>query len=89
VIAVRKLLGLTVGAAALALAVLLVRRLTRESGRLTPKTVADSAAAALSDLTAAVQGFATDVRQGMAEHEATLREATELDGGHLGRTDTP
>jgi hypothetical protein len=89
VTAVRKLLGLTVGAVAVALAVLLVRRLTRDSGRVTPRTVADSAAAALSELTAAVQGFATDVRQGMAEHEATLREATELDGGHLGRTGTP
>jgi hypothetical protein len=89
VIAVRKLLGLAAGVVVVALAALLVRRLTRESGRLTPKTVADSAAAALSELTAAVQGFATDVRQGMAEHEATLREATELDGGHLGRTGTP
>ncbi len=85
----RKLVWLAVGAVAIALGALVVRRLTRDGGKLTPKAVAESAAAALSELTGAVQGFATDVRQGMAEHEATLREATELDGGHLGRTDTP
>jgi hypothetical protein len=89
VIRVRKLLWLAIGAVAVTLAVLLLRRLSRDAGRVTPKAVAESAAAALSGLAATVQDFATDVRQGMAEHEATLREAAELDGGHLGRTGTP
>ena len=88
-IAVRKLLWVAIGAVVVALSAVVLRRLSREGGGLSPKGLADSAGAVLSELTAAVAGFATDVRQGMAEHEATLREATELDGGHLGRTVTP
>jgi hypothetical protein len=89
VIAVRRLSWLALGAAVVALGAVVVRRLSRRAGGFSPKGLADSAGAALSGLTAAVQGFATDVRQGMAEHEATLREAAELDGGHLGRPATP
>lgn len=85
----RKLLWLAVGAVVLALGTLVIRRLSRDAGGLSPKGLAESAGTALSELTASVQGFATDVRQGMAEHEATLREAAELDGGHLDRTATP
>lgn len=79
----RKLIWVALGAAVIGLTALIIRR-SRAAGGLTPKGLAASASAAVSDLTAGVQGFAADVRQGMAEHEATLREAAELDGGHLG-----
>jgi hypothetical protein len=84
---VRKLLWLTVGGVALALGALVVRQLSGAGERPDPKRLARSAAAAMSGLTDSIQSFATDVRQGMAEHEATLREAAELDGGRLGRPD--
>jgi hypothetical protein len=89
VIRVRRLLWLSLSAAVIGLGALVVRRLARDAGGFSPKGLADSAGAALAELSAAAQGFATDVRQGMAEHEATLREAAELDGGHLGRPATP
>lgn len=94
-ITVRKIISLALGAATavvLAAVVLGATVLRRRSGgtrTFTPKALTESAGAALSELIAAVQSFVTDVRQGMAEHEAALREAAELDGGQLGRTTAP
>ena len=85
----RKLIGIAVGVVLAALVALVVRRLSRPGAKLTPKGVAESVSAAVAELSAAAQAFATDVRQGMAEHAATLREAAELAGGHLGRPATP
>jgi hypothetical protein len=83
---VRRLFWLGLG---LALGALIFRRLSRAAEQLTPKGLANSAGAALAELTAAIQDFAADVRQGMVEHEAVLREAAELDGGHLGSVPAP
>jgi hypothetical protein len=82
----RKLILLGIG---LALGALIFRRLSRAAGTVSPKALAESASAAIAQLSSAAQAFAADVREGMTEHEATLREAAELDGGHLGRPATP
>jgi hypothetical protein len=83
---VRRLLLLAVG---LAVGALVVRRLSGPGLGRSPKALTEAAGAALARLTSAWHGFATDVREGMVEHEAALREAAELDGGRLGPTTTP
>jgi hypothetical protein len=65
-------LGVTLGA-------LIVRKLSRAAERLTPRGLAGSIGAGLSDLADAAREFATDVRTAMSEREAELREATGLD----------
>ncbi len=82
----RRLFWLGLG---LALGALIFRRLSRAAEQLTPKGLASTAGAALAELSTAIQDFAADVRQGMVEHEAVLREAAELDGGQLGRPAAP
>ena len=69
-------IGLTLGA-------LIFRKATKVAEQLTPKGLAQSAAAALSELSEAIRDFAADVREGMTEHEAALREGAALDGGDL------
>jgi hypothetical protein len=78
----RRLFWLGIG---LALGALIFRKLTQVAEKLTPTGIARSLSDSLRDLAAAVRDFAEDVRAGMTEHEASLREAAELDGGHLGR----
>ncbi len=77
----RRLFWLGIG---LALGALIFRKMTQVAERLTPSGLAQSAGAALAELSEAVREFAADVREGMSEHEAQLREGAELDGGQLG-----
>ena len=83
---VRRLFWLGLG---LALGALIFRRLSRAAEKLTPTGLARGLGGALADLTQAARDFVADVRQGMVEHEAALREAAELDGGQLGRPAEP
>ena len=69
-------LGATVG-------VLIVRKLSRAAERLTPQGVAQSFAAGLTELAAALRDFAADVREAMTAHESALRSAAGLDTDHL------
>jgi hypothetical protein len=85
---VRKLFWLVFGGVSTALLALVLSRLVRGGEQPTPKSLGRAATTALSGLIDAVEGFATDVRQGMTEHEATLREAAALDGGRLGRPES-
>lgn len=78
----RRLFWLGIG---LALGALIFRRLSRAAQQLTPTGVAHTLGEAIAGLSDAVRDFAEDVREGMHEHEAALREGAELDGGHLGR----
>jgi hypothetical protein len=66
-------LGITLGA-------LIVRKLSRAAERLTPSGVANSLAAALTDLANSIRDFAADVREAMHERETELREASGMDG---------
>lgn len=66
-------MGITIGA-------LIVRKLSRAAGRLTPSGMANGLAGGLSDLADSIRDFADDVREAMSEREAELREATGLDG---------
>jgi hypothetical protein len=81
--AVRRLFWLGIG---LALGALIFRKLSQAAERLTPASLVQTATGLVSELAEAIRDFSADVRAGMAEHEASLREAAELDGGHLGRT---
>lgn len=74
----RRLFWLALGATA---GVLIVRKLSRAAERLTPQGVAQSFAAGLNELAAALRDFATDVREAMAGQEAALRAAAGLDSG--------
>ena len=87
-IAVRTILWLVLGAAGVVLGAVVLRSLSGGGGKLGPRSLAESAGSAVSGLGAAAQAFVTDVRLGMAEHEAVLREAAELDGGRLSRPAT-
>ena len=79
----RRLFWLGIG---LALGALIFRKASKAAGRLTPGGLAQTAVGVVSELAEAIRDFAADVREGMAEREAALREAAELDGGHLGST---
>ena len=85
-IGVRRLFWLGIG---LALGALIFRKLSKTAERLTPTGLARTAGGLIAELTEAVREFGADVREGMTEHEASLREAAELDGGHLGRPTQP
>jgi hypothetical protein len=78
----RRLFWLGIG---LALGALIFRKATKVAEQLTPRGLAQSAASALSELSEAIRDFAADVREGMTEHEAVLREGAGLDGGDLTR----
>jgi hypothetical protein len=80
---VRRLFWLGIG---LALGALIFRKLSQAAERLTPSSLVHAATGLVSELAEAIRDFSADVREGMVEHEASLREAAELDGGHLGRT---
>ena len=70
----------------LALGALIFRRMSRAAEKLTPTGLAQGLGGALAELSQSARDFVADVRQGMAEHEAALREAAVLDGGDLGAT---
>jgi hypothetical protein len=78
---VRRLFWLGIG---LALGALIFRKISQLAEKATPSGIARTVSGALSELSQAVRDFSADVRENMAEHEASLREAAELDGGHLG-----
>ena len=82
----RRLFWLGIG---LALGALIFRKASQVAGRVTPSGLARTAGGALVELSEAIRDFAADVRDGMSEREAVLREGAELDGGRLGRTATP
>jgi hypothetical protein len=71
-------LGVTVG-------VLVTRWLSRVARRLTPSGFAESLAAALRELGAAIGSFSADVRAGMAERERELNELVDERTGANGR----
>jgi hypothetical protein len=66
-------LGVTFGA-------IVARKLSRAAARLTPSGMAQGLGQGLSDLAAALNDFAADVRAAMTEREAELRAGTGLDG---------
>lgn len=66
-------MGITIG-------VLVVRKLSRATARLTPGGIAGSLSEALADLALSVRDFITDVRETMTDREAQLRADTGLDG---------
>jgi hypothetical protein len=65
-------LGATVG-------VLVVRKASQAAQRFTPAGVSQGVVGALNGLGDAIRGFGEDVRAGMAEREAELREGLGLD----------
>ena len=69
----RRMFWLTLGATA---GVLVVRKVTKTARAFTPAGVADRA----GGLGEAVRSFADQVRAGMAEREAELRDALGIDG---------
>lgn len=71
----RRIFWLTVGATA---GVLVVRKVTRTAQAFTPAGLAGSA----GGLGESLRGFAEQVRAGMAEREAELRDALGLDDAH-------
>jgi hypothetical protein len=68
-------MGVTIGA-------LIVRKLSKAAEKLTPRGMAGSIAAGLTDLADALRDFSADVREAMSERESELRSATGLDGTH-------
>ena len=66
--------GVTVG-------VLAVRKLQNTAQRWSASNIGRTAADAVRDLSGWAAAFAADVRQGMREQEAVLREAAGLDSG--------
>jgi hypothetical protein len=66
-------MGVTIGALAF-------RKLSKAAARMTPSGIAGTVGASLADLAAAVRDFASDVREGMSEHEAALRAGSGIDG---------
>jgi hypothetical protein len=73
---VRRLFWLSLGAS---LAVLIMRKLSRAAAKLTPKGIADSLGAGISDLAASLGEFTAEVRSAMASREQELRAAAQLD----------
>ncbi|MCU1613252.1 MAG: exported protein of unknown function [Frankiales bacterium] len=65
-------MGVTIGA-------LLVRKLTRTAGKLTPAGIGGSLAEGLRDLAEAIGDFGADIRAAAADREAELRSGTGLD----------
>jgi hypothetical protein len=74
----RRLFWLGIG---LAIGALAFRKLNRVAQKMTPGGLAQSIGSALADLSEALRDFAADVRQGMHEQEAALREGAGLDAG--------
>ncbi|MCU1599825.1 MAG: hypothetical protein JWO22_534 [Frankiales bacterium] len=70
----RRLFYITLGATA---GVLIVRKLTQTAEKLAPSKAIPGALGNLAD---AIRQFGEDVREGMAEREAELREGLGLDG---------
>jgi hypothetical protein len=68
----KRLLWLGIG---LAVGALVVRAVTRKARSLTPGGLAASAQESASGLVGSVRTFVADVREGMAEREADIREA--------------
>ncbi len=66
-------LGATVG-------VLAVRKASRAAAQLTPGGIMGNIADGIRDLGAAVREFTAEVRAGMSEREAELRDGVGLDG---------
>jgi hypothetical protein len=75
-------MGITIGA-------LIVRRLSRVAGRLTPSGAVETMSGALSELAASLRDFASDVRSSMVEREAELREGTGMDGSYPNDSGAP
>ena len=73
----RRLFYIALGATA---GVLLVRKLTQTAERLAPRNALPGALGNLAD---AIRGFGEDVREGMAEREAELREGLGLDSDEV------
>jgi hypothetical protein len=72
----RRLFYIALGATA---GVLLVRKASQVAERFTPAGMSQGIAGALGGLGEAIRGFGEDVRLGMAEREAELREGLGLD----------
>lgn len=73
----RRLFYIALGATA---GVLLVRKLTQTAERLAPQNAIPGALGNLAD---AIRQFGEDVREGMAEREAELREGLGLDSDEV------
>lgn len=79
----RRLFWIALGATA---GVLVARKLTQTARNLTPEGAADRMAGALGNLGETVREFTADVRAGMAERDAELRDALGIaDNGAGGR----
>ena len=72
----RRLFYIALGATA---GVLLVRKASQVAERFTPAGMSQGLAGALGGLGDAIRGFGEEVRLGMAEREAELREGLGLD----------
>lgn len=72
----RRLFYIALGATA---GVLLVRKASQVAERFTPAGLSQGVAGALGGLSEAIRGFGEEVRLGMAEREAELREGLGLD----------
>lgn len=72
----RRLFYIALGATA---GVLLVRKASQVAERFTPAGMSQGIAGALGGLGDAIRGFGEEVRLGMAEREAELREGLGLD----------
>jgi outer membrane murein-binding lipoprotein Lpp len=68
----KRLFWIAAGAAA---GVLIARRLTRAANSFTPEGAADRVSGAVGNLSAAVRQFTEDVKAGMAERDAELRDS--------------
>ena len=74
----RRLFWLALGAS---LGVLIFRKLSRAADKLTPRGIAASLGAGLTDLSYALRDFVDDVRDAMSAQESALRSAAGLDSG--------
>lgn len=77
-------MGVTIGA-------LVVRKLSRVAGQLTPRGIAQNVGGGLAEVSESIRDFAGNVRDHMHERETTLRTNTGIDGsfGTMGSGDTP
>ena len=80
----KRLFWIALGATA---GILVARKLTQTARNLTPEGAADRVSGALGNLGEAVREFAEDVRVGMAERDAELREALGIADNGAGRHD--
>jgi hypothetical protein len=74
----RRLFYIALGATA---GVLIVRKVSATAQRFTPSGMSQGVAGAIGGLGDAIRGFGEEIRLGMAEREAELREGLGLEDG--------